>query len=265
MTVVIGAICNAGTSIVVAADKMLTYGNLNMQVETAVKKIVAVNDRSVVLFSGGVSDGEEVIKRTKQATSTEPLPPTSVVAAFAAQNYQQLKNEKAETSILKPFLGVTYAGFGPLLAQSQGSQGIQNVLGMLMQHSLALDLLVAGFDDEGAHLFVVNNPGLLSAFDTVGYAAAGSGGMHATLRLSLGGQHTNMSLPETLHSVYEAKTAAEVAPGVGKLTDMAVLDASGVHFLSDDALCELANFSPERPVLSTEARAKLTRICEGLA
>jgi hypothetical protein len=74
-----------------------------------------------------------------------------------------------------------------------------------------------------------------------------------------------MSLPETLHSVYEAKTAAEVAPGVGKLTDMAVLDASGVHFLSDDALCELENFSPERPVLSTEARAKLTRICEGLA
>jgi 20S proteasome alpha/beta subunit len=264
MTVVIGAICNSGTSIVVAADKMLTYGNLNMQVETAVRKIVAVNDRSVVLFSGGVSDGEEVIKRTKQAISQQPLPPIVVVAGAAAQNYQELKNEKAETSILKPYLGVTYAGFGPLLAQSQGSQGIQNVLGMLMQHSLSLDLLVGGFDDLGAHLFVVNNPGLLSTFDTVGYAAAGSGGMHATLRLSLGGQHTNMSLPETLHSVYEAKAAAEVAPGVGKLTDMAVLDAAGVHFLSDDALRELAGLSPERPALTQEARATLDKICGSL-
>jgi hypothetical protein len=41
MTVCIGAICDNGAAIIVAADKMLSYGPpMNLQVEMPVKKIV---------------------------------------------------------------------------------------------------------------------------------------------------------------------------------------------------------------------------------
>jgi hypothetical protein len=44
---------------------------------------------------------------------------------------------------------------------------------------------------------------------------------------------------ETVYRAYAAKRRAEVAPGVGRDIDMAVISASGIHKLSDEELEQL--------------------------
>jgi hypothetical protein len=64
----------------------------------------------------------------------------------------------------------------------------------------------------------------LAWLDKLGYVAVGSGGIHATTKLSLGSQTRDSTLLETLYRVYEAKRAAEVAPGVDPDTDVAIVE-----------------------------------------
>ena len=61
VTVCIGAICESGGAVIVAADRMMTYGApMNLQVEGAVRKIIQLTEHAALLFSGTVPDGEQV-------------------------------------------------------------------------------------------------------------------------------------------------------------------------------------------------------------
>jgi hypothetical protein len=72
-------------------------------------------------------------------------------------------------------IGVNFAGFATLMAQSQTSQLLQQILGLVSQHNLQTDLLVAGMDDSGAHVFAITHPGQLLPLATTGFGAIGSG------------------------------------------------------------------------------------------
>jgi 20S proteasome alpha/beta subunit len=54
----------------------------------------------------------------------------------------------------------------------------------MQMFNLGTDMIVAGVDAEGARVAYVGNPGTLAWLDKLGYAAIGSGGIHATTRLS---------------------------------------------------------------------------------
>lgn len=262
MTVCIGAICNGGKSVVVAADRMMTYGApMNLQVEGAVRKIIPLSDKAVLLFSGTVPDGEEVANKTKAKMQGAQQIDIAAIATHAAVSYQELKRKRIEDTILRPLLGFDFAGFQGLVAQSASSQVLQQILGMIMQHNLQLDVMIAGADAAGAHLFVVTHPGIALPMDTVGSSAIGSGGMHAAIRLSLGNQAKAVNFAETVANVYDAKIAAEGAPGVGKFTDMAVVNTKGVTFVKPELFDVLASIHKERPSLSKEDVKKLQAGC----
>lgn len=73
----------------------------------------------------------------------------------------------------------------------------------------------------------------------MGYAAIGSGGIHATTTLSLSGQTTRTSFFQTLYNVYASKRAAESAPGVGIGTDLAVIQLDKVYRCTKPVLDKL--------------------------
>jgi 20S proteasome alpha/beta subunit len=104
-----------------------------------------------------------------------------------------------------------------------------------------VELLIAGVDAAGAHVYSIHNPGKPAReHDVIGYAAVGSGGIHA-LQAMIGFRHSpTAGLRETVFRVYAAKRRAEVAPGVGLDTDVAIVSASGVRFLSPSTLEGLA-------------------------
>ncbi len=63
MTRCVSALCEDGKSVVVAADKMVTFGSpMHLQTEPqSLKKIIPLTEECAVLFSGSLPDGEELI------------------------------------------------------------------------------------------------------------------------------------------------------------------------------------------------------------
>src|SRR2546427_1342781 len=156
MTVCIGAICEGGKSAVVAADKMVVFtAPMNLQAEPkTLKKITKLTEQCVVAFAGGVPDGEELVSdvvRTIEASNAKSIPN---IAEAVKSAYVALKTKRVEETILRPLLGANFAQLQGLVAQSSGSQILQQVMALLMQHNLQLDVLVAGVDKTGSHLFV---------------------------------------------------------------------------------------------------------------
>lgn len=265
MTVCIGAVCDGGQSAVVAADRMVTYGPpMSLQIEPPIKKIRKLTDGSILLFSGSVPDGEDVATRALSAIRAADRPPVVTIAEAARQAYEDTKRKRVEDSILKPCLGVNFAQFQTLVAQASASQLLAQILGLIMQHNLQLEVMVAGKDDTGAHLFAITHPGVLSPMQTTGFSAIGTGGgTHAAVRISLARQTPHVKLPETLYNVYEGKRASEVAPGVGQLTDMAVITAKGVAFVAEEDVTKLGSFHKKEPSLTGSELSELRKICKG--
>jgi 20S proteasome alpha/beta subunit len=267
MTVCIGAICEDGKAAVVAADKMVSFGPpIMLQTDASTfKKITPISEKCAILFSGSVSDGEEVLARSKMSLATIQKPTIVQVAGVVRLAYASLKRDRTEETILRPMLGLDFAQFQALITQAASSQILQQFVGLIAQHNLQLDLLVAGSDDTGTHLCVVSHPGVLSPMDTIGFVAIGSGGTHAAVSMALGKHPKSASLMDTVHSVYEAKKAAEVAPGVGTLTDMAIIKDGKVVMVGADLLNKLDTMSKAKPSLTDVERQSLKEACDGYA
>jgi 20S proteasome alpha/beta subunit len=263
MTVCIGAICDKGKTVVVCADRMMTFGPpMNLQSEGAVRKIFPLTDQCVLLFSGSVPDGEYIVSNSKTRIKAAQPQDIKTIASLVNAVYQEHKKKRAEDSILRPFLGIDFAGFQTLVGQSASSQVLTQLLGMVSQHNLQLDLMIAGVDGDGAHLLLVSHPGNVMSLDTVGTASIGSGGLHGAIRMSLARPTQDGSLAQAMHNVYEAKLASEVAPGVGKATDIAVINAAGHKFVDASVLKVLQEIHKDRPELDDTDLKKLTAKCE---
>jgi 20S proteasome alpha/beta subunit len=132
---------------------------------------------------------------------------------------------------------------------------IQPLVGSIDQqvitYNYGVELLIAGVDGDGAHLHAIENPGTEEDFAQIGYAAIGSGGLHA-LQSMIGFGHAGMhGLNDTVFSVYASKRRAEVAPGVGKDTDLAIITEDSIQYLEQSVLKELDALYGEyqRPVM----------------
>jgi len=264
MTVGIGAICENRKAAVVAADKMVTFGNpMNLQTEPPqLKKIIELTDRVLMVFSGSTADGEEIVNGARPTIAVNPRQPVKDIAEAIKQSYSRHKQRRVEDNILRPLLGGDFSQFQQLVAQSPTSQVLQQVVAMISQHNLNTDLLVAGLDDSGAHIFIITHPGQLLPLGTTGYGSIGSGAVHSSVRLSLA-QHTSAaSLVDTVYNVYEAKRASEVAPGVGKLTDLAIIHGGKIFFAGPDMFKALESSHKERPTLTKHEQDALKKVCD---
>src|SRR5215472_801309 len=126
------------------------------------------------------------------------------------------------------------------------------------QFNLGSDFIVTGVDTGGARICVVGHPGTLAWLDKLGYAAIGSGGIHANMRLALGAQTRSSPLVDTVYRVFDAKKASEVAPGVGPQTDMAIVTASETKMLSESVLKTLLEIFNESEGKKPSSLNKLT-------
>jgi hypothetical protein len=139
----------------------------------------------------------------------------------------------------------------------------QNIVALLdnqmSQYNLGLELLLAGVDPSGAHIYSVMHPGPPeNLHDTIGYAAVGSGTIHALQSLIGFGHSADAEYHQTVFRVYAAKRRSEVAPGVGLDTDMAVISGSGIHWLTVDELQQLSEIYDEyEKATSTELQKQL--------
>jgi len=237
MTICMGALCadsGGSKAVVVASDRMVTWANL-IEFEHGVPKLTVAPPSAVVFGAGDALIANMLIERVVRAGTVHTV--TDLANALSTQ-YAQMRQERAEADILVA-RGLNWGAFYGQHAQLQ--QPIVMMIDQsLVQYNLGVELLAAGVDDSGAHLFTVHNPGgKVNRHDVINFAAIGSGTLHA-LQSMIGFEHTAKDdLKETVFRVYASKRRAEVAPGVGKDTDLLIVRAGQVDAVSDAVLKEL--------------------------
>jgi hypothetical protein len=160
------------------------------------------------------------------------------------EEYGILRNEVVDRQLVSPTLGPDFTAFRsrggtlPQYLQPQPQMYAQLFM-QISQFNLGAEIIVAGVDDTGGHTCLISHPGQIIPFDKIGYGITGSGATHASIKLALELQHPKSSLVDTLVSVYGAKLAAEVAPGVGKQTELYVLSSSDTWKVPDELISRI--------------------------
>ncbi len=264
MTVCIGALCadadnNMAQAAVVASDRMVTLGNLT-EFEHEVPKISAITDKVVSLMAGDALRGSRLARDVITQILAGVVTVESV-AGLAAKRYIESRNDLIESVIFAP-RGITMGDFYQGLQQRMLPQLAGTIDGQVAGFNYGVELLIAGVDDTGSHLFSINNPGgIVNDFQQIGYHAIGSGTIHALQSMIGFGHMSGRALHETVFNVYASKKRAEAAPGVGTDTDMAIISHNGVQWLTKSDLNELERlFNEYQRPLSKEMKDEVSKM-----
>ncbi|HZR90779.1 MAG TPA: hypothetical protein VFA44_00015 [Gaiellaceae bacterium] len=257
MTVCLAALCRDGdeSRAVVATDRMVSLAGF-IEFEHAIPKMVTASTRALAMSAGDALIGSRIAEEV--ARSLAGTPTVLEIAQQLARHYEATRTARIEHQLLalrglnfQAFYG-GHNSFNPQLAMMLDQQ--------MQQFNLGVELLLAGVDDTGAHIYSIQNPGQPeNLHDIIGYAAIGSGAIHG-IQSMIGFGHTGQAqYHETVFRVYASKRRSEVAPGVGLDTDMAIIGAGGIHRLSDDELDQLRqiyeNFETSTTAALTEQLA----------
>lgn len=219
MTVCIGVISQP--MVIVATDRMITSGDI--QFEQQQPKIFNVAYNTLALISGDIAVQTALVDSTRAAAKKAGVKTTKQVAEIFADAYASYCQRKAEAEILKP-LGL--ASVSELMSKRKWSTAVVDELLRQVQYSAHHDdvgTIIAGQDETGPHLYVIDKPGMFSVHDRIGFASVGIGQRHAESQFMFAGYTPQWTFPRALYLTYVAKRRAEVAPGVGKYTDIAVI------------------------------------------
>lgn len=234
MTVCIGAIYNNNT-IIGASDRMLTAGDIQFQPHSS--KIWRFSNSILVMVSADDISVQNMIfqdvyKVVNDRIKAEPNNWWKVkdVAELYSDHYCKLKLTCIKKEILGPFAlnNETFIS----RQKEMSEEFIGEMVGRIRKYSIPhISTILAGCDENGAHLYVINDEDI-SCHDSVGFVAIGAGAGHAESHFMLSGYHPGLHESKALLTVHQAKKKAEVAPGVGKETDMFIIGPRlGIHFI----------------------------------
>ncbi|MGE5288627.1 MAG: hypothetical protein ACM3ML_15800 [Micromonosporaceae bacterium] len=216
---------------------MVTWRNLT-EFEHPVPKIYNISPAAWALVAGDALAAAKITAEAAAKVAGVPRP-VHEIADVVAQQYHGVRMNAAEAQILLP-RGLTLATFYEKHQQLL-SQITENLDQSLASFDPEVELIVAGVDSSGGHLFTVNNPGgSTECHDVIGTVAIGSGEIHAVQSMIGFGHAATQPVKDTIFHVFASKRRAELAPGVGRDTDFMILSASGAMRLPDKVLATLS-------------------------
>jgi hypothetical protein len=262
MTVCIAAICDRSWVLGVS-DRMLTSGDIQAQPKQS--KIVPLSNAIFAMYSGDVTLATDLLAEITRICGVrirqEPGNWWRLqdVAALWRKLYLQRKTERAEANFLSP-LGLTSESF--IEKQRSMSENIaQQVTTRLLNYTIEdVEVIFAGIDPTGAHLFVARNEHI-ECVDGIGFAAIGSGRQHAISALTFAGYTRDASGARAVSCLSIAKLRAETAPGVGPETDtFMVLDMGRTDAVHDTIMADLRKACVREEKRAAEVYRKLEQV-----
>jgi hypothetical protein len=257
MTVCIGALCEHGKAIVLAADRQVTSAAHLMRAEGPDCKIRAIPDDMLIAAAGQPFSGSW-LKRKAAPLEQSVADFASRVSTDASAAWRDQVSRQLVGMSFQEFL--TAAGAGELVKSI-----VEDVWKAISNRSpdLVESYLVAGVRGSKAELHVASSeaPGRQD-LECPGFGAIGAGESLATAYLYQHARIKTYSLAEAVYRVFAAKKAAQSSALVGEQTDMAVAVAvaiasvdRGVFFLTEQAIAALQQIHAERriPLSNTHA------------
>ena len=224
MTVCIAAICN-DNMVLGASDRMITTGVAgSIGFEPNLPKVWTLTNSIAVMVADDILLHTEVFDKVKRPVLERIIKEpdnwwkVEDVADLYSRFYVQVKSMRAEREVLLPF-HLSLEEF--INRQKEMSPDfVMNIKEKLDKFKTSnISSIVTGVDADGPHIFEVNNE-KVSCCDQIGFAVIGIGYLHAAPHLMFSGHVRKSPITRTLIVTHQAKKKSEVAPGVGRGTDM---------------------------------------------
>jgi len=216
--------------IIGVSDRMITA--VDFEYERPQSKISRITPYIVALTAGDDAIQATVLNRTeshfnKEMAGDPRFFPVEEIADIYSKNLVAHLKQTIERTILEP-VGLnwkSYLSSYPDKAPIWFEERKKKVWGDI--DPPITKTIIAGVDEDGAHIFVIDGEGSITCQDRAGFAAVGIGEWHAESQFMFEKHSPSKPYPDTLFLTYVAKRRAEVAPGVGKDTDLCVISLKG--------------------------------------
>lgn len=236
MTICLSTICDRGKTVIVASDKMLTHEYLSIEFDHETPKIEQLGKSCVALTAGDAIVPNELFRLAKQEIRESDSIHT--IAEKVKTKYALLRLKRAEELHVKT-RGFKDASDFYKQANDLPPQIVVPIDDNVQSHKLGLEVMIAGVDDAGAHIWDISNPGIAQCMDSIGFHSMGSGEPHSEYCFIGNGFNRNILFKQALFLSYEAKRRAESAPGVGQSTDILVITPNQIITITKDIIQEL--------------------------
>lgn len=224
MTICIAAMAEGGKKIVLAADRMITANfPLPTEFETDdVPKIYQLHDNVIAMPAGNALSAYEVIERAKAQIVSQQISKVEQIAEIIRRTYQDYRRHLVVERVLEP-RGLNLDTY--YNTQQRMVLGVvQEVESQLTSFNLGVELIVAGCrNGEECHIFTVTHPGVSLLHDAIGHVSIGSGAPHVMYYFIGSNYKKRLPVKEVEQLVRDAKKKSEVAPGVGKQTELLII------------------------------------------
>lgn len=235
MTVCIAALADAGKSLFLATDTMITMPGLSYEFEKSnLYKMYELDEKECfVLTAGSALDANLIIKEAEKILAKQKIDNKEIsfdlIVDIIRRVYQDVRRSKIIQTLLEPRglnLDVYYKNQRLFVPEI-----VNEIERALVTYNLNTELIVAGrslsANEQTYQICTVSNPGVSTCVTPVGYATTGSGALHAMYYL-IGTEYSAAKPLEDVEKIVkEAKKQAERAPGVGKTTITKILKIDG--------------------------------------
>ncbi|HUW24780.1 MAG TPA: hypothetical protein VMW04_04105 [Patescibacteria group bacterium] len=221
MTICIAAMAENGKKIVVAVDRMITANfPISYEFETDdVPKIYRLGGNAVAMSAGNALNAHEVIEKANNQIKNQQISKIEQILEVLRRSYQDYRRRLVIERTLEP-RGLTLDNYYTM-QQKLVPAVVQEIESQLTNFSLQVELIVSGCrDEEECHLYTITHPGINLLHDAIGYVSIGSGAPHAMYYLIASDYKKSLPVEEVKKIVLAAKKKSEVAPGVGKQTEL---------------------------------------------
>lgn len=206
--------------VIMAADRMITAGGTREYELKLQTKGFQFGSHAQALISGSGEQLLEVLDRARRKLDFgQGSPRIEVIAQMVADEFESYRSARIERIVLSQY-GLTFKSFHAE-QKSFAPEFLRQVLDELENWDNNLgSILIAGIDESGGQVYRINDPGYAETCGQAGYATIGIGGEYAEA-VFMGAQYSRQfAWVDALVLTYSAKKRAEVAAGVGKLTDL---------------------------------------------
>ncbi len=256
MTICIAAMCENGKAVIAASDKMITYSAPPYhQFEHPRSKLQILARRAVIATAGSALLPSEFINLIKEEMAKIEKLNIREIAYAAERAYRRLRVKGIEGRVLSAY-GITWSEYRDIVKSGEITDLYYRIISQVENFRIELEAIIAGVDESGAHIYVIDNPGYSNSFDDIGYTAIGSGEYHAIRSFIENYYSVSLPIPQALYVVYEAKKYAEFAPGVGKQTDIVIITEDGVIEVNEKIKNELDEAYKTKMKIIEELREK---------
>ena len=204
--------------VIMAADRMVTVREREYEFRDSTK-CYWVTDQVGIMISGDPDALLLVCQQVYRTARDKPLTKVPDIVAEFAACYEAERRQAVENTAFRPF-GLTIDDF--LKRQNEFSPEFrERLVGAIDNDDADLgSAIIAGIDEDGAHLFTVSGVGAINTWSAGGYVAIGSGAEIAESAFIASQYTPYRDWMEALVLTHNAKRRAEEASGVGRTTDL---------------------------------------------